>query len=220
MRLIVLGAPGAGKGTQARNLAKFYNIDHISTGDMLRDIQNETLNGDVTVQKVISKGYLVPDDFIISLVEKRITADADKGFILDGFPRTLVQAEEFDKILVKVDQRLDRVIHVNVQDEVILERMSGRMICPNCGAMYHILYYPPEKNGICDECSTTLIQREDDKQKNVELRLKIYHKETMPIIKYYEDKGILSEVSGIGDMEEITKNITNVLNEVQNGYNH
>lgn len=212
MRLVVLGAPGAGKGTQARNLAKIFNIAHISTGDILREhMKNETPIG-VFINDMMKKGQLVPDDLVINLVRERIQEESSKeGFILDGFPRTLVQAEVFDNLSKEMSLSLDHVISVNVEDAVIIERMSGRLVCPKCGAMYHAIYYPSKKGDICDVCGEKLIQREDDKAKTVKNRLKIYHTVTEPIIDYYKMKNILFEVSGIGDMNDITDTIVGYL---------
>ena len=205
MRLVVLGAPGAGKGTQARNLAKHYGIAHISTGDILREHMRKGTPIGASIKDMMDQGQYVPDELVIGIVRERIEEeDCRKGYILDGFPRTLVQAEAFDSISLSLKQPLDCAVTVDVSDQVIIERMSGRMVCPECGAMFHMVYYPSQRGETCDTCGAHLVQREDDKAKTVEKRLKIYHERTEPIIAYYEEKNMLLHVNGVGEMEDIT----------------
>lgn len=214
MILIILGSPGAGKGTQARNLSKYYNITHISTGDILREhMRNRTTIG-VSINDLMDTGRLVPDELIIGLVESRIREDdCLGGFILDGFPRTLVQAEAFGTISSDMGFAINRVVSVEVNDAVIISRMTGRMICPDCGGMFNLAYYPPKIRGICDSCGAKLIQRDDDKAKTVKSRLKLYHELTGPIIEYYENKGLLLRVNGVGDINDVTRTIIDNLGE-------
>jgi len=210
MRIVVLGAPGAGKGTQARNLAKHFNAPHVSTGDMLREhMRNGTEIGN-SIRDLMDHGELVSDALVTALVEPVIEGG---NYILDGFPRTLSQAEVLDKMTNALHLPLDRVISVNVPDEVIMERMTGRVTCPDCGAMYHLVYYPPKKTGLCDACGQTLIQREDDKARTVENRLHVYHEMTEPIIGYYRERGLLLEVGGVGEMQDIADRMIRALEE-------
>ena len=187
MRLIMLGAPGAGKGTHALLLSKEYNIPQISTGDILRShIKNETDLGK-KAKKYMDKGLLVPDELVVEIVKKRIQEeDCKEGFILDGFPRTIPQAEALDKALEELAIALDKVVNIDVPDEVIIKRMAGRRVCSNCGASYHIENKKPLKENICDECGSELKQREDDKEETVRKRLQVYEEQTKPLIEYYE----------------------------------
>lgn len=168
MRLILLGAPGAGKGTQAEYLSKRFSIPHISTGDILREnVKNETELGK-KAKEYMDKGLLVPDEIVIEIVKDRLSKeDCKNGFLLDGFPRTIAQAEALDKVLEELGQKIDKVLNIEVPDEKILERMSGRRICKNCGASFHVIYRPPQKEGVCDVCGGELYQREDDKEETV-----------------------------------------------------
>ncbi|KAE9635535.1 adenylate kinase [Defluviitalea raffinosedens] len=212
MRLIMLGAPGAGKGTQAQLLSKAYNIPQISTGDILRmNIKNETDLGK-KAKEYMDKGLLVPDELVVEIVKDRLTQDDCKnGFILDGFPRTIPQAKALDEALDHMGIKLDRAVNVHVPDEKIIIRMSGRRVCPQCGASYHIEFKKPAKENICDECSLDLIQRDDDKEETVRKRLEIYHEQTQPLIEYYQNKGILTTVDGVGEVEEISNRIKEAL---------
>lgn len=208
MVLIVLGAPGAGKGSQTRELAKHYGITQISTGDILRDLVSKATAIGQEIAESMSAGALVHDDLIVSIVRDRVKeGDCKDGFILDGFPRTLAQARAVPSILDEVGEELVRVISIDVPDSVILERMSGRLVCPMCAAMFHINYYPPKKPGVCDNCGAELVIREDDKANTVLYRLKTYHELTEPIIDYYTERGLLSRVSGVGEKSDITSKI-------------
>ena len=205
MKLVVLGAPGVGKGTQSRNLAKHFSIGHISTGDVLRDQMAKKTKIGIEIEELMDKGKLVSDDIVIGLLKERILEDDCKnGYILDGFPRNLEQAEIMDGITGEIDC----VVSVDVPDEVILERMSGRVSCPKCGTIYHTIYYPPKEAMMCDNCvGQPLVQREDDKARTVINRLKLYHEETFPIIDFYKKRGQLVNVSGIGEVSDITNAI-------------
>lgn len=212
MKIIMLGAPGAGKGTQAKMLADKYKIPHVSTGDIFRaNIKNGTELG--TKAKVyMDQGMLVPDELTCDLVVDRIKQDDCKdGYILDGFPRTIPQAECLDKALDALNDKIDFAVNVEVPDENIIRRMSGRRACLSCGRTYHIVYNPPKEEGICDECKKELVLRDDDKPETVEKRLKVYHEQTQPLIDYYRNKGVLAEVDGTRDMQEVFAAITDVL---------
>jgi len=208
----MLGAPGAGKGTHALLLSKEYNIPQISTGDILRShIKNETDLGK-KAKKYMDKGLLVPDELVVEIVKKRIQEeDCKEGFILDGFPRTIPQAEALDKALEELAIALDKVVNIDVPDEVIIKRMAGRRVCSNCGASYHIENKKPLKENICDECGSELKQREDDKEETVRKRLQVYEEQTKPLIEYYEKRGILLTIEGDGSVEEIGNKIKNAL---------
>lgn len=212
MKIIMLGAPGAGKGTQAKMLADKYKIPHVSTGDIFRaNIKNGTELG--TKAKVyMDQGMLVPDELTCDLVVDRIKQDDCKdGYILDGFPRTIPQAECLDKALDALNDKIDFAVNVEVPDENIIRRMSGRRACLSCGRTYHIVYNPPKEEGICDECKKELVLRDDDKPETVEKRLKVYHEQTQPLIDYYRNKGVLAEVDGTRGMQEVFTAITDVL---------
>ena len=212
MKIIMLGAPGARKGTQAKMLADKYKIPHVSTGDIFRaNIKNGTELG--TKAKVyMDQGMLVPDELTCDLVVDRIKQDDCKdGYILDGFPRTIPQAECLDKALDALNDKIDFAVNVEVPDENIIRRMSGRRACLSCGRTYHIVYNPPKEEGICDECKKELVLRDDDKPETVEKRLKVYHEQTQPLIDYYRNKGVLAEVDGTRDMQEVFTAITDVL---------
>lgn len=212
MKIIMLGAPGAGKGTQAKMLADKYKIPHVSTGDIFRaNIKNGTELG--TKAKVyMDQGMLVPDELTCDLVVDRIKQDDCKdGYILDGFPRTIPQTECLDKALDALNDKIDFAVNVEVPDENIIRRMSGRRACLSCGRTYHIVYNPPKEEGICDECKKELVLRDDDKPETVEKRLKVYHEQTQPLIDYYRNKGVLAEVDGTRDMQEVFTAITDVL---------
>ncbi len=203
MRIILLGLPGAGKGTQAKILAEELNIPHISTGDILRQASEDRTPLGLKAKEYMDKGHLVPDDLIIDLIKERIKReDCKKGFLFDGFPRTIPQAEALEKI-----SNIDKVINLKVEDEVAIERLSGRRTCKGCGALYHIIYLPPKRERICDRCGGELIIREDDKKEAILKRLEVYREETQPLIKYYRKKGLLIIIDGGRSKEEVTKNL-------------
>ena len=212
MKIIMLGAPGAGKGTQAKQIAAKYSIPHISTGDIFRaNIKNGTELGK-KAKEYMDQGLLVPDELTCDLVMDRIAQDdAKNGFVLDGFPRTIPQAEALDAALTKIGQAMDFAIDVDVPDENIINRMSGRRACLNCGATYHIVSIPPKKEGICDSCGNELVLRDDDKPETVKKRLDVYHDQTLPLIEYYQGKGILKSVDGTQPMEKVFEDIVSIL---------
>lgn len=212
MKIIMLGAPGAGKGTQAKMLADKYGIPHISTGDIFRaNIKNETELGK-KAKEYMDQGLLVPDELTCNLVVDRIQQeDCKKGYILDGFPRTIPQAEALDKALTELNDKIDYAINVEVTDENIVGRMSGRRACVGCGATYHIVYNPTKAEGICDRCGKELILRDDDKPETVQKRLNVYHEQTQPLIDFYKNKGVLKEVDGTVDMNDVFNAIVKVL---------
>lgn len=197
MKIILLGPPGAGKGTQAKLISDEFNIPHISTGDIFRkEISKETPHG-LEAKKYIDKGLLVPDEITLSIVDDRLAKeDCNKGFLFDGFPRTVRQAEELDIMLSREDVEIDATILIEVDNQLILERMTGRRICPVCGASYHIINNSSKIDGICDRCGNKLIQRDDDSHDTVNKRLSVYHKQTRPLIEYYKSKNILFTIDG------------------------
>ena len=212
MKMILLGAPGAGKGTQAERLCKVLNIPTISTGNILRAaVKNGTPTGK-QAEAYMKAGKLVPDEVIIGIIHDRLDEDDCKnGFVLDGFPRTIPQAEALDAALGKINEKMDYAIDVDVPDENIVNRMSGRRACLNCGATYHLISIPPKVEGICDVCGEKLILRDDDKPETVKNRLSVYHEQTQPLIDFYAKKNVLAEVDGTKDMEEVFEDIVKIL---------
>lgn len=212
MKIIMLGAPGAGKGTQAKQIAGKYSIPHISTGDIFRaNIKNGTDLGK-KAKEYMDQGLLVPDELTCDLVMDRIQQDDCKnGFVLDGFPRTIPQAEALDAALTKIGEHMDYAIDVDVPDESIVSRMSGRRACLDCGATYHIVSLPPKTEGKCDHCGSDLVLRDDDKPETVQKRLTVYHEQTQPLIDYYQKQGILKSVDGTQPMEAVFTAITDIL---------
>ncbi len=214
MKIIMLGAPGAGKGTQAKMIAAKYDIPHISTGDIFRaNIKNGTELGK-KAKEYMDKGLLVPDELVVDLVIDRFKEDDCKnGYVLDGFPRTIPQAEALDAALSAMGDKMDYAINVEVPDENIINRMSGRRACVGCGATYHIKYNAPKTEGKCDTCGADLILRDDDKPETVINRLNVYHEQTQPLIDYYTNKGIIAEVDGTQDMNDVFNAIVSILGE-------
>ena len=212
MKIIMLGAPGAGKGTQAKKIAEKYGIPHISTGDIFRaNIKNGTELGK-KAKTYMDQGALVPDELVVDLVVDRVgQEDAKNGYVLDGFPRTIPQAEALDKALAAINDKVDYAINVEVPDENIINRMSGRRACVDCGGTYHIKYNPTKVEGVCDACGGKLILRDDDKPETVKNRLNVYHEQTQPLIDYYSKQGIMKEVDGTLDMEEVFNAIVAIL---------
>ncbi len=212
MKIIMLGAPGAGKGTQAKKIAAKYGIPHISTGDIFRaNIKNGTELGK-KAKTYMDQGLLVPDELVVDLVVDRVNQDdCENGYVLDGFPRTIPQAEALTEALEKMGQKVDFAIDVNVPDENIVKRMGGRRACVTCGATYHMVYAPTKKEGICDTCGGELILRDDDKPETVQKRLNVYHDQTQPLIDYYTSQGILRTVDGTVDIDDVFRAITEFL---------
>lgn len=214
MKIVMLGAPGAGKGTQAEMISEKYALPHISTGDIFRaNIKNGTELG-MKAKAYMDEGKLVPDELTVELLLDRVAADDCKnGYVLDGFPRTIPQADVLTEALAKNGEKVDYAINVDVPDENIVRRMSGRRACLNCGATYHIEHIPPKKEGICDKCGHELVQRDDDKPETVQNRLNVYHAQTQPLIEYYEKAGVLRNVDGTQDMEKVFSDIVKLLEE-------
>ena len=212
MKIVMLGAPGAGKGTQAKKIAAKYNIPHISTGDIFRaNIKNGTELG-TKAKGYMDQGLLVPDELVVDLVVDRVQQeDCVRGYVLDGFPRTIPQAEALTKALQEAGEGIDFAIDIDVPDENIVSRMAGRRACVDCGATYHLKYAPTKKDGICDVCEGDLILRDDDKPETVQNRLGVYHEQTQPLIDYYTEMGILKRVDGTVDMQDVFKAITDIL---------
>ncbi|MCI7813543.1 MAG: adenylate kinase [Lachnospiraceae bacterium] len=212
MKIIMLGAPGAGKGTQAKKIAAKYEIPHISTGDIFRaNIKNGTELGK-KAKTYMDQGLLVPDELVVDLVVDRVQQDDCKnGYVLDGFPRTIPQAESLDTALEKLGEKIDYAINVEVPDENIISRMGGRRACVGCGATYHVVYNPTKVENICDACGEKLILRDDDKPETVQKRLTVYHDQTQPLIDYYTKSGVLKEVDGTVDMEDVFAAIVEIL---------
>ena len=212
MKIIMLGAPGAGKGTQAKKIAAKYGIPHISTGDIFRaNIKNGTELGK-KAKTYMDQGLLVPDELVVDLVVDRVNQDdCTNGYVLDGFPRTIPQAEALTEALEKMGQKVDFAIDVNVPDKNIVKRMGGRRACVTCGATYHMVYAPTKKEGICDTCGGELILRDDDKPETVQKRLNVYHDQTQPLIDYYTSQGILRTVDGTVDIDDVFRAITEFL---------
>lgn len=215
MRLILIGPPGCGKGTQAKLLAKRKTLEHIGTGDLLREaIRNQTNVGQ-RAKPFVESGHLVPDDLVNDLIKERFEKnDRPQNFLLDGYPRTLAQAKALDKVLEKVGLPLTSVVLFEVADDEIVKRVTGRWSCPKigCKATFHIFNNPPRVNGLCDDCHTQLVQRADDQVETVKSRLVVYHNDTVPLIPYYKEKSLLHEVNGSGEIEQVYSNIAKSLN--------
>ncbi len=214
MKIIMLGAPGAGKGTQAKMIADKYSVPHVSTGDIFRaNIKNGTELG-MEAKKYMDQGLLVPDELTVKILLDRVAQeDCKNGYVLDGFPRTIPQAKVLDGELEKLGESIDYAIDVDVPDENIINRMSGRRACLSCGATYHIAHVPPKQDGICDRCGKELVLRDDDKPETVKNRLEIYHEQTQPLIDFYTEKGVLKTVDGTVPMNEVFEAIVAILGE-------
>lgn len=212
MKIIMLGAPGAGKGTQAKLIAEKYNVPHISTGDIFRaNIKNGTALG-MEAKQYMDKGMLVPDELTVRILLDRVAQeDCKAGYVLDGFPRTIPQAEVLENELRRLGEKIDWAIDVDVPDENIIRRMSGRRACLSCGATYHMEYIPPRKEGVCDACGAALVLRDDDQAETVRKRLDVYHEQTQPLIDFYTDRNILKTVDGTLSMDDVFAAIVAIL---------
>ncbi|TDT50413.1 adenylate kinase [Fonticella tunisiensis] len=212
MKIVLLGPPGAGKGTQAKYIAEKYEIPHISTGDIFRkNIKDRTPLG-IKADEYIKKGQLVPDELTVAIVEDRIKQpDCEKGFLLDGFPRTLMQADALTGVLASMESCLDHVINIQVPEEVLIKRLTGRRVCPACGASFHVIFNPPKWENKCDYCGAELVQRADDSAETVKNRLYVYNKQTQPLIEYYLEKGLLRNIDGEQEIDKVFEDICNVL---------
>lgn len=216
MRLVLLGPPGVGKGTQASNIVKKYNIPHISTGDIFRTNIKEGTELGKTAKEYMDKGLLVPDEIVVSIVKDRLSKeDCQNGFLLDGFPRTVEQAEALDNELSKMGIKLDKVVNIDADEDILIDRVTGRRICKKCGATYHIKNMPPKVEGICDIDGETLYQRDDDKVETVKTRIQVYLKQTQPLINYYKNKGLILDIDGTKPIDEIFQTIVNSLPTAQ-----
>lgn len=208
----MLGAPGAGKGTQAKRIAEKYGIPHISTGDIFRANIKEGTELGLKAKGYMDQGLLVPDEVTIGMLLDRIhQADCKNGYVLDGFPRTIPQAESLNKALADMGEAIDFAIDVDVPDENIVNRMGGRRACLKCGATYHVEYAAPKADGVCDSCGSDLVLRDDDKPETVQKRLSVYHDQTQPLIEYYKGQGVLRSVDGTQPMEAVFESITGIL---------
>lgn len=212
LNLILMGLPGAGKGTQAEKIKEKYNIPHISTGDMFRLAIKEGTDLGLKAKGFMDQGELVPDEVTIGIVKERLSkADCENGFLLDGFPRTIAQAEALQELLTELNRKINYVLHVDVPEEKLVERLTGRRICPTCGTTYHVIYNPPKVEGVCDKDGSTLIQREDDQPETVKKRLSVNIKQTKPLLDFYQDKGYLVTVDGDRDIDEVFQDIQAIL---------
>lgn len=214
MKIIMLGAPGAGKGTQAKMIADKYGVPHVSTGDIFRaNIKDGTELGK-EAKRYMDQGLLVPDELTVKILMDRVgREDCRKGYVLDGFPRTIPQAEVLDKALAEMGDAIDYAINVDVPDETIVGRMTGRRACVSCGATFHIVHIPPKQEGICDTCGKELILRDDDKLETVKKRLSVYHEQTQPLIEFYTEKEILKTIDGTAEMQDVFTAITDILGD-------
>ena len=212
LNLILMGLPGAGKGTQAEKIKEKCNIPHISTGDMFRLAIKEGTDLGLKAKGFMDQGELVPDEVTIGIVKERLSkADCENGFLLDGFPRTIAQAEALQELLTELNRKINYVLHVDVPEEKLVERLTGRRICPTCGTTYHVVYNPPKVEGVCDKDGSTLIQREDDQPETVKKRLSVNIKQTKPLLDFYQDKGYLVTVDGDRDIDEVFQDIQAIL---------
>jgi adenylate kinase len=216
VRLILLGPPGAGKGTQAKQLEEDLKIPQIASGDLLRaGVRNKTPLG-LEAKRYMDQGTLVPDDLVIKLIEERLgDPDAAKGFILDGFPRTIAQAEALAAMLQRYQWAIDGVLALVVPDQEIIKRISGRRTCKNCGAMYHTIFDPPRNVGMCNKCNAELYQRDDDAEDTVKMRLEVYDTQTRPLLTYYQDRGLLKRIEGVGSLDDVRRRMTAAVDEVR-----
>jgi adenylate kinase len=212
VNIVLMGLPGAGKGTQAEKIVEKYGIPHISTGDMFRAAMKEETELGLKAKSFMDKGELVPDEVTIGIVRERLSReDCHKGFLLDGFPRTVAQADALETILTDLDKKIDYVINIQVDKEVLMERLTGRRICKKCGATYHLVFNPPSEEGVCDRCGGDLYQRADDNEETVQNRLDVNIKQTQPLLDFYQDKGYLVNIDGQRDIKEVFSDIDELI---------
>ncbi|CUO87710.1 adenylate kinase [Clostridium sp. NSJ-49] len=215
MKIVLLGPPGAGKGTQAKSISNRYSIPHISTGDIFRKNISEGTPLGIEAKSYMDKGQLVPDEVTINMVKDRLTwEDCKNGYLLDGFPRTVAQAEALEGFLADRNEKLDTALSIEVPSSFILERMTGRRVCPSCGASYHVKFNPPTKDGVCDVCGSDIVQRKDDTEETVSERLEVYERQTQPLIDFYNNKNLLSTVDGTKAINEVFESICSILGSV------
>lgn len=212
MNVVLIGPPGAGKGTQAADIVKEYGIPHIATGDMFREAVAKGTELGKKAKEYMNAGQLVPDEVTIGIVRERLSQDdCKKGFLLDGFPRTLVQAQALDELLGAMGKKVEVVLNIQVPFEVLVERMTGRLLCKTCNSVYHRVYNPPKQVGVCDRCGGALTQRDDDREETAKKRLTVYMEETDPVLGYYAEKGVLKNIDGNKSMDEVKRQIKEVL---------
>jgi adenylate kinase len=212
MNIILMGLPGAGKGTQAEKIVAEFGIPHISTGDMFRAAIKEETEMGKQAKSYMDQGLLVPDEVVIGIVKERLgKADCEKGFMLDGFPRTMAQAEALSATLAEMERNIDHVINIDVDRSILLERLTGRRICRSCGATYHVVFNPPSQEGICDKCGGELYQRDDDNEATVATRLDVNIEQSAPILNYYKEKGLLRNINGQQDIDKVFEDVAKVL---------
>ncbi|MFJ5625134.1 adenylate kinase [Peribacillus loiseleuriae] len=216
MNLVLMGLPGAGKGTQAERIVEKYNIPHISTGDMFRAAIKESTELGLQAKSFMDKGELVPDEVTIGIVRERLSQDdCSQGFLLDGFPRTVAQAEALEKILSDLDRQLQYVINIDVDKNILMDRLTGRRICKSCGATYHLVFNPPAVNDVCDRCDGELYQRADDNEETVQNRLDVNLKQTQPLLDFYEAKGYVRNINGQQDINIVFEDINKLLSTLR-----
>lgn len=216
MKIVLLGPPGAGKGTQAKLIVEKYNIPHISTGDIFRKNIKEMTPLGIKAKEYIDKGQLVPDEVTVDIVKDRIQQeDCKNGFLLDGFPRTVAQADALSEVLEDLGTKLDYVINIKVDENNLIVRLSGRRVCPKCGASFHVVFNPPKQEGVCDYCGAEVVQRADDTEETVKNRLSVYNKQTQPLIDYYTNNGLIKNINGEQDIDKVFAEICEVLGSDQ-----
>lgn len=214
MYIVLLGAPGVGKGTQAEKLAKELSIPHISTGDMLREAVARGTEMGMKAKEYMDRGELVPDNVVIGVVKERLSQpDCTHGFILDGFPRTVTQAEALERVMEELGKKIEYAISIDVAEDEIVRRLSGRRTCEACGKVYHVIYNPPKQAGVCDECGGTLYQRDDDREETIRNRLRVYNEKTAPLIDFYARRGVLKSIDGSKPVDEVTAHIRALLDK-------
>lgn len=215
MNLVLMGLPGAGKGTQAEKIVEKYSIPHISTGDMFRAAMKEGTELGLKAKSFMDQGALVPDEVTIGIVRERLSKDdCQKGFLLDGFPRTVAQAEALENMLTELDKKIDYCLNIDVDHSILMERLTGRRICKECGATYHLVFNPPSKDGSCDRCGGELYQRADDNEETVHNRLEVNIQQSEPLLHFYETKGYLKNINGQQDINDVFKDIDSLLREL------